>query len=100
MLILLGEDLEEQTKIVENQGRKQAEVINVLKADQQLPIKDEILKDQLSKEVQNEPDRIEQIEKSVNRGNLYYKKDKYTYSFCRFETIGFLVEILVIIKLP
>ena len=44
----LGKALVKQTKIIKDQGRKQAEALNVLKTDQKLSIKDEIVKDQLS----------------------------------------------------
>ena len=48
-----------------------------------MPIKDEITKDHLNKETQSELDKMEQIEKKVNKENLFDKKDKYS----QFETI-------------
>ena len=52
-----------------------------------MPIKDEITKDHLNKETQSELDKMEQIEKKVNKENLFDKKDKYSHNSCQFETI-------------
>ena len=54
----LRKALEKQTKTIEDQGRKQVQALKVLKSDQQLSNKDEIPKDQFSKEAQNEIDKI------------------------------------------
>ena len=47
----LSKASEKQTKTIEDQGRKQAVALKLSKPDQQLSNKDEIRKDQLSKEV-------------------------------------------------
>ena len=92
---LLGKALEKQTKTIKDQGRKQVEPLKFLTNVQQLLIKDAIPKDQLSKEIQNKLDKIEEIEEKVDKENLIYKTGKYTYNFHQFQTLRF-----VIVKLP
>ena len=72
---------------IEDQGKKQVEVLKILKVDHQLSINDRIPKDHLSKEAQNEFDKIEEIGKRANREKLIYKTDKYTYNLRQFEKI-------------
>ena len=52
-----------------------------------MPIKDEITKDHFNKKTQSELDKMEQIEKKVNKENLFDKKDNYSHNSCQFETI-------------
>ena len=72
---------------IEDQGKKQVEVLKILKVDHQLSINNRITKDHLSKEAQNELDKIEEIGKRANREKLIYKTDKYTYNLRQFEKI-------------
>ena len=65
-----------QTKAIQDQGKKQVEALRLLKTDQQSLIKFGIPKNQLSKEFQNELDKIEYIEKRVNMQNFVYKTNK------------------------
>ena len=51
-----------------------------------LTIKDAIPENTLSEEAKNELNKIKEIEKTVNRENLYYKANKYTYNFLNFRT--------------
>ena len=52
-----------------------------------MPIKDEITKDHFNKETQSELDKMEQLEKKVNKEKLFDKKDKYFHNSCQFEAI-------------
>ena len=72
----LAKALYRQTKAIQNQGKKQVEALRLLKTDQQSLIKSGIPKNQLSKEFQNELDKIEYIEKRVNMQNFVYKTNK------------------------
>ena len=72
----LAKALYRQTKAIQNQGRKQVEALRLLKTDQQSLIKFGIPKNQLSKEFQNELDKIEYIEKRVNMQSFVYKTNK------------------------
>ena len=72
----LAKALYRQTKAIQNQGKKQVEALRLLKTDQQSLIKFGIPKSQLSKEFQNELDKIEYIEKRVNMQNFVYKTNK------------------------
>ena len=72
----LAKALYRQTKAIQNQGKKQVEALRLLKTDQQSLIKFGIPKNQLSKEFQNELDKIEYIEKRVNMQNFVYKTNK------------------------
>ena len=54
---------------------------------QKLRIKDAIPENTLSEEAKNELNKIKDIEKTVNREELYYKTNKYAYNFPIFETI-------------
>ena len=72
----LAKALYRQTKAIQNQGKKQVEALRLLKTDQQSLIKFGIPKNQLSKEFQNELDKIEYIEKRVNMQNFVCKTNK------------------------
>ena len=72
----LAKALYRQTKAIQNQGKKQVEALRLLKTDQQSLIKFGIPKNQLSKEFQNELDKIEYIEKRVNMQSFVYKTNK------------------------
>ena len=72
----LAKALYRQTKAIQDQGKKQVEALRLLKTDQQSLIKFGIPKNQLSKEFQNELDKIEYIEKRVNMQNIVYKTNK------------------------
>ena len=72
----LAKALYRQTKAIQDQGKKQVEALRLLKTDQQSLIKFGIPKNQLSKEFQNELDKIEYIEKRVNMQNFVYKTNK------------------------
>ena len=64
--------------------KKEVEALQVLKPiTQKLTIKDVVPEDKLSEEVKNELHKIK-IEKTVDRENLYYKTNKYTFNFQNF----------------
>ena len=74
-------------KTIGGQGKKQAEAVEVLKPiTQKLRIKDAIPENTLSEEAKNELNKIKDIEKMVNREELY-KTNKYAYNFPIFGTI-------------
>ena len=82
----LGKAFEKQIKTIEEQGKK---LIKSLKPiTQKLTIKDAIPENILRKEVQNELNKIKEIEKTVDRENLCYKANEYTYNFQNFGTIN------------
>ena len=75
-------------KTIGGQGKKQVEAVEVLKPiTQKLRIKDVIPENTLSEEAKNELNKIKDIEKTVNREELYYKTNKYVYNFPIFGTI-------------
>ena len=47
-------------------------------------MKDAIPENKLTEEAKNELNKIKEIEKAVDRENLYYKRNKYTYNFQNF----------------
>ena len=84
----LGKAFEKQIKTIEEQGKRQVEPLEVLKPiTQKLTIKDAIPENTLSEEAKNELHKIKEIEKTIDRENLYYKTNKYTYNFQNFRTI-------------
>ena len=85
----LGKAFEKQIKTIEEQGKKQVEALEVLKPITQiLTIKDAIPENTLSEEAKNELNKIKEIEKTVDRENLYYQTNKYTYNFQNFQIIS------------
>ena len=52
-----------------------------------MTIKDSIQEKILNEEAKNELHKIKEIEKTVDRENVYYKTNKYTYNFQSFRTI-------------
>ena len=84
----MGKAFEKQIKTIEDQGKKQVEALNTLKSNNQLTIEDMIPKNALNNdEAKNELDKIKEIEKNIDREELIYKTDEYTYSFKNFQTI-------------
>ena len=76
--------------------KKKVEALNVLKpVEQKLTIKDTIPYNQLSEEAKNEVGKVKKIEKILNRENLVYKTDNYTYSFQKFETIRSFAKTII-----
>ena len=80
-----GKAFEEQTKAIEEQGKK-VEALNPI--PQKLTIKDGIPENTLSEEAKNVLNKIKEIKKTVDRWNLYYRTNEYTYSFQNFRTIS------------
>ena len=81
----LGKALEKQRKTIEDQGEKQ---VDALKASKKLPsIKDFVPTEQFNLEIINEIERIEEIEKNVDRDKMVYKSTSRTYDFRGFKTI-------------
>ena len=52
-----------------------------------MTIKDSIQEKILNEEAKNELHKIKEIEKTVDRENVYYKTNKYTYNFQSFRII-------------
>ena len=84
----LGKPFEKQMKTIEDQGQKQVEALNTLKSNNQLTIEDVIPKNALNNdEAEKELDKIQEIEKNVDRDKLVYKTNEYAFSFKIFQTI-------------
>ena len=81
--------LEKQRKTIEDQGKKQVVALESLKVpDKKLPpIKDFIPMENLNPEIINEIQKIEEIEKKVDRNKMVYKGTNKTYDFRNFKTI-------------
>ena len=80
----LGKAFEKQTKIIEDQ----VNALNTFKSDNKLTIEDIIPKSALiNDESKKELDKIEKIEKSIDREKLVYNASDYTYDFRNFRTI-------------
>ena len=82
----LGKAFEKQTKTIEEQGKKQGEALKP--TTQKLTIKDAIPEKILNEEAKNELNKIKEIEKTVDRENLYYRINKYKHNFQNFRTIN------------
>ena len=81
----LTKAFEKQIKTIEEQGKRQVEALEVLIPNtQKLSMKDAIPENKLTEEAKNELNKIKEIEKAVDRENLYYKRNKYTYNFQNF----------------
>ena len=85
----LGKAIEKQIKTIKDQGEKQVVALESLNVpNKKLPsIKDFIPTENLNPEVINEIKRIEEIEKNVDRNNMFYKGSNKTYDFRNFKTI-------------
>ena len=71
--------------MIEERRKKQVEALEVLQPiTQKLKIKYAISENTLSEEAKNELNKIREIEKTVDRENLYYKVNKYTFNFHNF----------------
>ena len=85
----MGKGFEEQTKTIQDQGKKQVDALEALKPSQkQLPsIRHSMSKERLNYEIVNEKERIEEEEKKADRNKMVYKGSKATYDFRKFKTI-------------
>ena len=67
---------------IEEQGKKQVVVLEVLKPNtQKLTITDVIPENTLSEEAKNGLNKIKEIEQAVDRENFVYRTNEYTHSF-------------------
>ena len=83
-----GKAFEKQIKKIEDQGKKQVDVLNTLKSNNHLTIEDVIPNDALNNnEVKKELDKINETEKNVDRETLIYETNEYTYGFKNFQTV-------------
>ena len=85
----LGKAIEKQIKTIKDQGEKRVVALESLNVpNKKLPsIKDFIPTENLNPEIINEIKRIEEIEKNVDRNNMFYKGSNKTYDFRNFKTI-------------
>ena len=85
----LGKVIEKQIKTIKDQGEKQVVALESLKAsDKKLPsAKDFIPIKNLNPEIINEIEKIEEIEKKVDRNKMAYKGTNKTYHFRNFKTV-------------
>ena len=85
----MGKAFEKQTKTIEDQGKKQVDVLAALKtSNKKLPsIKDFISVENLNPEIVNEIKKIEEEEKKVDRNKMVYKATKNIYDFRKFKAI-------------
>ena len=68
----LGKAFKKQIEIIEKQGKKQAEALEVLKpTSQKITTKEVIPEHTLSEEAKNRLNKVREIEKTVDRENLY-----------------------------
>ena len=86
---LLGKAFENQTKTIEDQGKKQVEALNTFQSDnKKLTTEDLIPKSALiNDESKKEIEKIVKIEKTIDREKLVYKASGNTYDFRKFQTI-------------
>ena len=84
----LGKAIEKQIKTIHDQGEKQVIALQSLKPPDTklLPIKDLISIKNLSPEIIKEIERIEEIEKKVDRNKMVYQGTNKTYDFRNFKT--------------
>ena len=82
----LGEAFDKQTKTIKDQGEKQVEAVT----NNKLAIKDENITPKSAfgnEEAVDEFNKINKLEKNVDREKLVYNSDKYMYDFRTFKTI-------------
>ena len=86
----LAKAIEKQIKTIKDQVEKPVVALESLEAsDKKLPpIKDLISLKNLNTEVIKEIEKIEEIEKKVDRNKMVYKGSNKTYDFRNFKTIG------------
>ena len=78
----MGKTFEKQIKAIEDQGKKQVDALNTLKANNQLTTEDVIANGVLNNnKAKKELDKIKEIGKNVDREILIYETNEYTYSF-------------------
>ena len=89
----LGKAFEKQIKTIEDQGRKQAQVLKVSKPEerqQYLKSVEEVFpKEMRNNEIKNEIIKIKKWEKKIKRKNLTYKTKKYMYGFQQYKMIRY-----------
>ena len=99
----LGEALEKQTEVIDDQGKKQVEALKVLKPEDhpQKPksIKWICSKDLENNEIKNESNKVKKSEENIHRNDLIYETNKYVYNFQQFKTIRFFDESIHIGKI-
>ena len=79
---------EKQTKIIEDQGKKQVDALkNLISNTQELTTKNMIAEDIFYEEAKDELNKIKEMDKFVDKEILIYRASEYTYSFQNFETI-------------
>ena len=85
----LGKAIEKQIKTIKDQGEKQVVALESFKtSDKKLsPIKGLISIKNLNPEIIKEIEKIEEIEKKVDRNKMVYKGANKTYDFRNFKTI-------------
>ena len=82
----LGKAFEKQTKTIEDQGKKQVDVLKT--SYKKLPsIKDFVPPEKFNLEIIDEIKRIEEIEKNVDRDKMFFESTSRTYDFRGFKTI-------------
>ena len=80
----LGKAFDKQIKTIEDQGKKQVDALNNLKPSDKDIIPESAFAYEESKKELN---KIKEIEKNIDREKLFYKTDKHTFDFRRFNTI-------------
>ena len=80
----LGKAFDKQTKTIEDQGKKQVYALNTLKPNDKDIIPEIAF---ASDESRKELNKIKEIGKNIDREKLFYKTDKHTFDFRRFNTI-------------
>ena len=79
---------EKQTKIIEDQGKKQVDALkNLISNTQELTTKNMIAEDIFYEEAKDELNKIKEMDKFVDKEILIYRASEYIYSFQNFETI-------------
>ena len=80
----LGKAIEKQIKTIGDQGEKQIEALKALKSDENQDlesIEGLFPRKMRNIEIKNEIDEIKKWEEKINRKDLKYKTNKYTYNF-------------------
>ena len=95
-----GEAFYKQTKITEDQGKKQVEDLKDLNLkDQTKSIEGIFPKRDETEEIKDELSKIKKYESRVIRDNLFYDLSKQSFDFKRFKTIRSLVMIFTTTEL-
>ena len=83
----LGKAFENQTKTIEEQGKKQVDALKALTKEELESVEGLFPNNMINDEIKNEVDGTKKWEDKIKQKYLKYDTSKYKYNFQRYETI-------------